>query len=220
MGFTVLLCYAKNDRKRFFRCSLNRFVSRYIAPGVVADGYSEHARVIVEAEKQDVIDMDRQDLEAQLNRLVTGLAEQKIQEGERFCYDNTHFYAEDVAVCLLPSILVLAQHLAEKLGFGKFGYRFALESNPVFPLTAQLEKGGNLFFLQIAPFVQEVFNTYVMAYRHDLLQLFEVAVCLLEPTFSVEMRTNSQGEPSAPPSGAAPDHVTQRVAAFHEQQQA
>ena len=85
--------------------------------------------------------MQAQSLDAKLNRLVTGLADRKIQEGEQFVYDNGIFFAEDVANTLLPSILVLAQHLSEELGIGSFGYRFALiqKTNPVFPLAAELE---------------------------------------------------------------------------------
>ncbi|MCL2876414.1 MAG: hypothetical protein FWF12_09045 [Betaproteobacteria bacterium] len=143
--------------------------------------------------------MNEQDLEEQLNRLVMGLADQKIKEGERFDYDNSVFYAEDVADCLLPSILVLAQRLAERLGIGSFCYRFALvrEPNPVFPLTAELEEGAAPAFLRVAPFVQEVFNTDVMACRHDLLQLFESAARLLDPAFSVRAHVSYMPVPSA-----------------------
>jgi hypothetical protein len=139
--------------------------------------------------------------------LITGLADQKIKEGEKFNYDGSNFHAEDVAICLLPSILVLAQGLSERLGIGSFGYRFALthEPNPVFPLMAELQEGASPVFLRLAPFVQEVFNTQVMDCRHDLLQLFEAAARLLEPTFTVRTHTHLQDVPSAQSVVTTPD---------------
>ena len=136
--------------------------------------------------------MEAQSLDAKLNRLVTGLADKKIQRGEEFIYDGGSFFAEDVANTLLPSILVLAQHLSEKLGIGGFGYRFALiqKTNPVFPLVAELETDLPPAFMRVAPFVQEVFDKEVMACRFDLLQLFEKAARLLDPSFSVGTHTS------------------------------
>lgn len=125
-----------------------------------------------------------------LRRLVTGLADQEIRAGRGFTYDGGVMHADDVAEVALPSILCIAQDLAQRLGVGDFGYRFEMrEPNPVFPLHALLERPPSRFF-EVAPFVTEVFDGEVMDCRHDLALLFEAAAKLLRPGFNLDTHTS------------------------------
>ncbi|HDS1813588.1 TPA: hypothetical protein QEM79_004374, partial [Pseudomonas putida] len=49
--------------------------------------------------------MDENQLEDQLRRLLTGLADQAIVRGEQFIYDGGELYADDVADIGLVSVL-------------------------------------------------------------------------------------------------------------------
>lgn len=63
---------------------------------------------------------------AQLQRLLTGLADQEILAGAQFRHDNATLYPDEVADLLLPSALSLAQDLSRRLGMGTWGYAFML----------------------------------------------------------------------------------------------
>lgn len=134
--------------------------------------------------------MAHDDFEAKLRRLVTGLADQEIKAGRGFAYDGGVMHADDVAEVALPSILCIAQDLAQRLGVGDFGYRFEMgDPNPVFPLRAIPERPAPRFF-EVAPFIAEVFDGEVMDCRQDLAVLFEAAAKLLHPEFSLGAHTN------------------------------
>ena len=120
--------------------------------------------------------MDENQLEEQLRRLLTGLADQAIVRGEQFFYDGGELYPDDVADIGLVSVLCIAQALSERAGLGGFGYRFQLAApaNPIFPLHADApdELPG---FSQVAPFVAAVFYADVLAARQDLTLLYHAA---------------------------------------------
>jgi len=113
-------------------------------------------------------------LSAQLAALVTGFADQKIKEGETFVYGGGRLFATDVAEIALPCTLVLADSLSRRLGMGGSGYEFVLgEPNPIFPVHAVQVQPRQ--FLEVAPYVAEVFESAVFQLRHDLSQVYVLA---------------------------------------------
>lgn len=131
------------------------------------------------------------DLLSQLNRLFIGMADQEIRSGKEFFYDGGKLHADEVSDLLLPSVLCIAQELSDRLGLGTFGYQFALgEKKPIgFPLTMAFTPNGKRF-LEIAPFVAEVFQGEVMDCRNDPARVFECAAKTLDPSFSLDGDTN------------------------------
>lgn len=113
-------------------------------------------------------------LSAKLSALMTGLADQKIKNGEEFLYGGGRLFASDVAEIALPCALVLADSLSRHLGMGGSGYEFELGApNPVFPVHAvAVEPRG---FMEVAPFLAEVFESAVFHFRHDLTQVYALA---------------------------------------------
>lgn len=150
--------------------------------------------------------MANEDLESQLRRLVTGLADQEIKAGRSFAYDGGVMHADDVAEVALPSILCIAQDLSRRLGVGDFGYRFEMrEPNPVFPLHAIPGRPSPRFF-EVAPFITEVFDGEVMDCCQDLALLFEAAAKLLHPEFNLYTHTNYTPTTVAVSTEGAPAH--------------
>ena len=125
--------------------------------------------------------MDENQLEDQLRRLLTGLADQAIVRGEQFIYDGGELYADDVADIGLVSVLCIAQALSERAGLGGFGYEFQLvaPANPVFPIHATAPEVLPDFF-RVAPFVSAVFHSEVLNARQDLTLLYHAAVLRLQ----------------------------------------
>ncbi|MGO3987610.1 hypothetical protein ABI582_24965 [Pseudomonas sp. SAS7] len=125
--------------------------------------------------------MDDNQLEDQLRRLLTGLADQAIVRGEQFIYDGGELYADDVAEIGLVAVLCIAQALSERAGLGGFGYEFqmAAPANPVFPIHASPPQVLPDFF-KVAPFVSAVFHSEVMDARQDLTLLYHAAVLRLQ----------------------------------------
>ncbi|MEH6416425.1 MULTISPECIES: hypothetical protein [Pseudomonas] len=125
--------------------------------------------------------MDDNQLEDQLRRLLTGLADQAIVRGEQFIYDGGELYADDVAEIGLVAVLCIAQALSERAGLGGFGYQFQLAApaNPVFPIHASAPQVLPDFF-RVAPFVSAVFHSEVMDARQDLTLLYHAAVLRLQ----------------------------------------
>lgn len=130
--------------------------------------------------------MSHDDLAAQLQRLLTGLADQETRAGARFLYDGATLYPDEVADLLLPSVLCLAQDQSRRLGIGAWGYTFALGAPEAvgFPLLVRAPAAGPLF-LQVAPFATQVFLEQLMACRDDVALLFERAARLVRPDFSL-----------------------------------
>lgn len=135
--------------------------------------------------------MSHDDLAAQLQRLLTGLADQEILAGAQFLYDDATLYPDEVADLLLPSVLCLAQELSCRLGMGTWGYTFMLGAPEAvgFPLLVSAPAGGPLF-LEVAPFATHVFTEQLMACRDDVARLFEAAARLVRPGFSLVDDTN------------------------------
>ncbi|MBH3383292.1 hypothetical protein I5S53_04775 [Pseudomonas juntendi] len=121
--------------------------------------------------------MDDNQLEDQLRRLLTGLADQAIVRGEQFIYDGGELYADDVAEIGLLAVLCIAQALSERAGLGGFGYEFQLAApaNPVFPIHASAPQVLPDFF-KVAPFVSAVFHNEVLNAKQDLTLLYHAAV--------------------------------------------
>lgn len=114
-------------------------------------------------------------LDGQLIALMTGLADQKIKDGAEFYYDGGALYATDVAEISLPCTLVLADALSRRLGMGGSGHEFEIGSpNPVFPVRATLVQPRQ--FLEVAPFVTEIFESVIVDVRHDLSRIYAFAV--------------------------------------------
>lgn len=130
--------------------------------------------------------MPHDELTAQLQRLLTGLADQETLSGTRFLYDGAELYPDEVADLLLPSVLCLAQGMAQRLGFGDWGYRFSLgEPEAIgFPLLVA-HHGAQPLFLEVAPWVTQVFCGQLLACRDDVVRLFETAARLVRPDFSL-----------------------------------
>lgn len=128
--------------------------------------------------------------EAQIRRLILGLADQEIKKGHGFLYDGGPLYADDVAEIATPSILCIAHDLSQRLGLKGFGYRFSIaEPNPVFPIHA-VPVGESPKFFEVAPFVTEVFEGEVRDCRMDMALLFEAAAKLVHPEFNLVTHTN------------------------------
>ncbi|WP_426810495.1 hypothetical protein ABOC32_06635 [Pseudomonas sp. WOUb67] len=125
--------------------------------------------------------MDDNQLEEQLRRLLTGLADQAIVRGEQFIYDGGELYADDVAEIGLVAVLCIAQALSERAGLGGFGYQFQLAApaNPIFPIHASPPQVLPDFF-RVAPFVSAVFHSEVLNARQDLSLLYHAAVLRLQ----------------------------------------
>lgn len=120
--------------------------------------------------------MDENQLEDQLRRLLTGLADQAIVRGEQFIYDGGELYADDVADIGLVAVLCIAQALSERAGLGGFGYEFQLAApaNPIFPIHAEAPQVLPDFF-RVAPFVSAVFHGEVLDARRDMTLLYHAA---------------------------------------------
>lgn len=129
----------------------------------------------------------RDDLQAQLKRLVTGLAAEKIDGGDDFFYQGSKLYPDEVADLMLPSIVCIAQDVAARIGLGGFGFRFEIgPGTPTsFPLMMSREDDTKRFF-EVAPFVVEVFDAEVVECRHDLVKLFESAARLVQSDYRLE----------------------------------
>lgn len=121
--------------------------------------------------------------------LVSSLAESEFGRGKQFVYDGARLYPEDVADMLLPSILCLAQGMAEYVDMGEFGYEFDIkpESQDAFPLQAS-PRSRRTFHL-VAPFVLDAFDSYVVEFRADVAKVFEAAAQLIYPDFTLERNT-------------------------------
>lgn len=135
--------------------------------------------------------MTRGDINEQLHRLVTGLADQEIKAGLTFCYDGGELHAEEVSHIALPSILCIAQDMSARLGMGDFGLRFELTETPepVFPLHAVNGGTPSATFMTLAPLVTEVFDREVRECRHDLARLFEMAAQRVDNSYLLSTRT-------------------------------
>ena len=136
--------------------------------------------------------MPKDDFEALIKRLITGLADQEIKAGKSFKYDSAPLLAEDVADITAPTVLCMAQDLAERVGMTGFGLNFKLgEANPVFPIHYSVKDSAKEpQFLDAAPWVTEIFDGELMECRHDLAHFFEVGAKLLRPDFNLEINTN------------------------------
>lgn len=135
--------------------------------------------------------MEHEHLTSQLKRLLTGLADQAVKQGHDFLYDGARLYADEVADLMLPSVMCIAQDVAERVGLGSLGYRFMLGPKQAvgFPLLMEPVGEAKRFF-EVAPFLTEVFDGEVMDSRLDLARLFESAARLLKPEFDLERDTN------------------------------
>ena len=138
--------------------------------------------------------MASDELSLQLRRLVTGLADQEMLAGHAFVYDGGNLYADEIADLMLPSIVCLAQDLSLRLEMGSFGYRFELRGavEDGLPLAMAREAGHPKLFLEVAPFVSEVFGGDVMRCCSDLARLFERAAQLVNPHY--RLRNRPQGD--------------------------
>lgn len=118
--------------------------------------------------------------------LVTGMARAEREKGEIFLYDGAPLYPEDVADMLLPSMICLAQGVSRYVGMGDLGYDCAFEedSKDTFPLAVR-RVGGGAPFHKVAPFLVEVFDSYVMENRADVARVFEAAAQTLDPDFTL-----------------------------------
>jgi hypothetical protein len=134
----------------------------------------------------------------QLRRLCEALADREILSGTEFLYDGSRLHADEVSDLLLPSVLCLAQALSERAGTGSLGFRFTLESASPLDLPLSLELlDKNQLFLQVAPFVVEVFDQTLMECRADLLHLFEAAAQVIRPDFTLEQHTRFSKIPAS-----------------------
>lgn len=128
------------------------------------------------------------ELDGQLQRLITGLADQEMNKGRIFKYDGGELYPDEVAIIMLPSILCKAHEVAGRCGMA-LGYHFYFAAaNPVFPLHARRDTDDQSFF-ECAPFVMEVFEHQLLEHSSDLARFFEIAAILIQPGFSLENYT-------------------------------
>lgn len=125
--------------------------------------------------------MQREDLQVELKRLLTGLATVEVDKGNEFFYQGSKLYPDEVADLMLPSVLCIAQDVSVRVGLGDFGYRFEIgHGSPAsLPLTMTRESDRKRFF-EVAPFVVEVFDGEVVECRHDLVKLYESAARLVQ----------------------------------------
>src|SRR5690606_31971324 len=114
------------------------------------------------------------ELEPQLRRLLIGLSDQKIKNGDTFKYDGASLFSSDVGNIALPAALCLADMLSQGLGMGGAGFEFRMgEPNPIFPIEMTQIKRREFF--EVAPFLAEVFEGIVYEQRHDLTGLYVMA---------------------------------------------
>lgn len=139
--------------------------------------------------------MANDDVLRQLKRLLIGMADQEIRSGKVFRYDGGKLHADEVADLMLPSVLCIAQELSDRLGLGAFGYQFILgtQDSTGFPLRMECVVPGKRF-LEMAPFVAEVFSGEVLDCCGDMARLFESAAKLIEPEFSLERNATNYHE--------------------------
>jgi hypothetical protein len=135
--------------------------------------------------------MQLDELTHQLSVLLTALADYEIRRGRPIHYDGATLHADEVADLMLPSVICRAQHMAEELELGSWGYRFAIvrESPGALPLAMQRERSLHRF-LEVAPFVAMIFETHVVSCHKDLARFFESAVRLIRPQFSLDDDSN------------------------------
>lgn len=144
-----------------------------------------------------------------LSKLVEGLAEADQRQGSDslFMYDGMRIHPEDVADMLLPSMLCLAQGVSRYVGMGEFGYEFKIEpdtsASAAFPLSAT-PSGEIAPFHRIAPFVLEVFDSYVLENRMNVARVFEAAAQMIHPEFTLEQNTRMGLDDAAPAVWAGP----------------
>jgi hypothetical protein len=137
------------------------------------------------------------DLIPQLRRLCEGLANREIRSGTHFLYDGSPLHADEVSDLLLPSVLCLAQELSVRAGMGHLGFRFTLSNSTPLDLPISMEPASEpKLFLEIAPFVVEIFDGKLMEYRAELLRLFEAAAQVIRPEFSLERDTRFSTVPA------------------------
>lgn len=136
--------------------------------------------------------MAHDDLTDQITRLVTGLVDLEILTGKEFVYDGAALHADEVADLMLPSVMCIAQDVAGRLGMGDFGYTFAIGApeSVGFPLVMAQRAQAPKRFLEVAPFVAEVFDGKVMDCRDDLAKLFESAARVVRADFCLHKDTN------------------------------
>lgn len=139
-------------------------------------------------------------LESQLRRLLIGLSDQRIKDGDTFKYDGAVLFSSDVGDIGLPAALCLADMLSRDLGMGGAGFEFHMgEPNPIFPIEmTQVRKRE---FFEVAPFLTEVFEGIVYEQRHDLTGLYVMAAQ------AMNLRVDGVVEPAPSQvsgSGAAP----------------
>jgi hypothetical protein len=135
--------------------------------------------------------MADEDLTEQLMRLLTGLAEEEVRAGKEFSYDGATLHSDEVSDLLLPSVLCIAQDLSDRVGLNRWGYHFDIVAGTGigFPLAMKCEHSQRCF-LEVAPFVVEVFDSELMDCHADLARLFEAAARLIRPQFSLSRDTN------------------------------
>lgn len=124
---------------------------------------------------------------AALDQLVQGLVRAEISKGEEFVYDGARLYPEEVSDILLPSMMCLADGVSRYVGLGTSGYEYGLESDgrSAFPLYAKPPEEA-VSFHRVAPFVVEVFDSFVLENRADVTRVFEKAAQSLNAEFSLE----------------------------------
>lgn len=137
--------------------------------------------------------MRHDDLAQQIQRLLAGLADQANRSGKTFFYDGGRLYPDEVAKLVLASAMCLAQDIAERLGLGNFGFRFELRATDDGLPLAMEPAGTPCLFLEVAPFVTEVFEGEVIDCCDDLARVFECAARVLKDGFSLERDTTYVG---------------------------
>lgn len=137
------------------------------------------------------------ELESQLRRLLIGLSDQRIKNGDTFKYDGAALFASDVGDIVLPAALCLADTLSQRLGMGGAGFEFFVgDPNPIFPIAMTQVKKREFF--EVAPFLAEVFEGMVYEQRHDLTGLYVMAA------HALNLRVDGvvESAPSQPAVGA------------------
>ncbi len=132
--------------------------------------------------------MEREPLEVQLKRLLTGLADQAILSQQDIVYEGSALHADEVCDLLFPSVMCMAQALSQRLGTRPFGLSFEIApSASGFPLamrsTGAFEERT---FSDIAPYVVEIFDGEVMLCRGDIAHVYEAAARIVQPDFKLE----------------------------------
>ena len=137
---------------------------------------------------------------AALDKLVRGRAELEIKKGDEFLCDGARLYPDEVSDLLLPSMLCLADSLTRYMGMGGSGYEYRLdnEAGGAFPLVASAPSGV-VPFHRVAPFVDYVFDVYVLENRAEVARVIEIAVKTMDDSFSLERNTRMGDEADATP---------------------